>query len=423
MLKFYGRTKHNIKFKEVGKGFLAFLVALILCGLIGFFGWKGILKIYPNYLEILQGFSYNGHLYILFFVLLSLSITFYTYKKVYAKNNTKELLIAPITFWIIINFGIAFGLKGASFFIIPLFFTLVMFYFLIKKEYPSIFALCILCLPSIFILTPFIEQLPIALGLKTVVASCVLTVLLFGLLLPVVGFIRRKKSIAHILLIASVIVFIIAHLNSDFNTQNPRPNSLVYFQDNDFQKSYWLSYDNQLDSWNKSYFNEPIKINDKISFSSKYNTGFNYSSNAKNYELKHSTIIKTLDTVIQNERNIVLKVKPNRELNTIDINSANKKIFNIFKINNTNINTKIDSKFFNSSSPRLATYHVVDSIPLELDVKFHKDSIPNIELVEIANDLLSNTSLNIKKRNDYMIPKPFVINDATVVKQTIKLDD
>jgi FtsH-binding integral membrane protein len=172
----------------------------------------------------------------LFFVLISLSITFYIYKKAYTITNTKELLVAPITFWLLINFGISQELEGASFFIIPVFFLLGLFFISLKKEKPSILATTLLCLPAIFIIAPFIQQLPIALGLKTVVASCILIVLLFGMLLPTLGFIRRKRSLGHILLIASIVVFVIAHLNSNFSSKQPKPNSLVYFQDNDTEK-------------------------------------------------------------------------------------------------------------------------------------------------------------------------------------------
>jgi hypothetical protein len=419
----YARRNYKLKGKEVWKGFLAFFSALIINGFIGFFGWKIITHLYPKYNEILQGFPYNGHLYIFFFVLISLSTTFYIYKKAYTITNTKELLVAPITIWLLINFGISQELEGASFFIIPLFFLLGLFFISLKKEKPSIFATTLLCLPAIFIVAPFIQQLPIALGLKTVVASCILIVLLFGLLLPVLGFIRRKKSLGHILLISSIIVFIIAHLNSNFSYKQPKPNSLIYFQDNDTEKSYWLSYDNILDEWNKTYFKDPIKDKSIISFSSKYQTKFNYAARAKKISLPISNHKISIDTVINDMRKIQLCIIPSRKLSNVEINSNKKNSYSNFKINGKKINTNINSKFFNKESTRIATYHVVNETPLELEFEIHRDSIPHIELMEVSFNLLTNKSLNIKKRNEKMIPKPFVINDAIIVKNTLKLND
>ena len=423
LILIYGIKSKKLKGKEIGKGFLALFSALLINGAIGFIGWKTILQVYPHYNEILHGFTYNGHLYILFFVLISLSITFYIYKKVYTATNTKELVVAPIFVWLLLNFGISQGLEGASFFIIPLFFALGLFFILIRKDKPSMLASTLLCLPAILILAPFIQQFPIALGLKIIVASSVLIVLLFGLLLPVLGFVRRKKSLGHILLLASAIVFIIAHLKSDFTSEQPKPNSLVYLQDNDSQKSYWLSYDEILDDWNAPYFEYTIDDQSGITFGSKYNTPFNNTSNAPQIKLPESNYNISIDTIINQERKIQLCIIPMRKLNSIEINSKSKNNFNNFSINGTKVKTKIESKFFNNKSPRIATYHLVDNEPLELSFSIHKDSIPHIELLETSHDLLSNTTLKIKKRDDHMIPKPFVINDAIVVKNTVNFND
>jgi len=423
LILIYGRRHQKLKGKEISKGFIALFSALIINGVIGFFGWKTILKLYPHYNEILHGFTYNGHLYILFFVLLSLSITFYIYKKVHTPTNTKELLVAPILIWLLINLGISQELQGASFFIIPLFFILGLLFILLRKDKPNILASTLLCLPAIFILAPFIQQFPIALGLKIIIASSVLIVLLFGLLLPVLGFIRRKKSLGHLLLIASGIVFTIAHMKNEFTSEQPKPNSLVYLHDNDAQKSYWITYDKTLDSWTKPYFKDTISDKSNIVFGSKYNTAFSYISNANSIILPESNFNLSIDTIINQERKIQLCIMPNRVLNSIEINSNTKNNFNNFSINGTEINTKIKSKFFNNDSPKIATYHLVNNDPLELSFSIHKDSIPHIELFEISHDLLSNKHFDIKKRENNMIPKPFVINDAIIVKKTLKFNE
>jgi len=423
LILIYGKRNKKLNGKEIGKGFLALFSALLINGIIGFLGWKAILKLYPHYNEILHGFTYNGHLYILFFVLLSLSITFYIYKKAYTTTNTKELLIAPIFVWLLINLGISQELKGASFFIIPLFLALGLFFILLRKDKPSILATTFLCLPAIFILAPFIQQFPIALGLKIIVASNILIVLLFGLLLPVFGFIRRKKSLGHILLLASGIVFLTAHLKSEFTAEHPKPNSLVYLQDNDTQKSYWLTYDNILDNWNTAYFKN--STNDKVSikFGSKYNTQFSNITKAEPINIPESKVTISIDTIINDERKIRLCMLPNRQLNSIEINSKTKNTFNNFSINGTPITTKIESKFFNDKSPKIATYYAVNKEPLEVSFSIHKDSTPHIELIEVSHDLLSNKSLNVRKREDNMIPKPFVINDAIIIKNTVNFND
>ena len=77
------------------------------------------------------------------------------------------------------------------------------------------------------------------------------------------------------------VLFISAHGKSNFNEKRPKPNSLVYFYNNDTDKAYWMSYDKILDGWNSSYFNkEKISIDETgiKTPGSKYNTRFYYAS-------------------------------------------------------------------------------------------------------------------------------------------------
>src|SRR5690606_41327209 len=83
-----------------------------------------------------------------------------------------------------------------------------------KDKRPPIGYLIALCIPSIWILAPFIQMFPVALGLKLVISSTVLSVLLFGLLLPVIGYYRNKSRYALLGLFLSALFFISAHLNS-----------------------------------------------------------------------------------------------------------------------------------------------------------------------------------------------------------------
>lgn len=420
VILFYGRRQKKLRWKEIGKGFLAFTIVLVINALLGVFGWKAILSIYPHYSEVLQGFTYNGHWYILFFVLLSLTIIFFTYKKVYEGSNTKELMVAPLFFWLLINAIIAFELEGASFYIIPVYFALGLFYFLIRKDKPSMIALTLLCLPAVIIFAPFIEQFPIALGLKVVVASCALVTLLFGLLLPVFGFIRRKKMLGYITFVVALITFSIAHMKSDFNSERPKPNSLVYMQNEDDHKSYWLTYDEQLDDWTSMYFSDDSVGDVDLLLDSKYGTPFKKVSPAKHINIEESEINITLDTIVGSMRKIKVCVTPNRVVNSIKIRSDKKSVFSEFSINGKKVDTKKESRFFKKGDPKIATYHVVNKEPMEVSFTIHKDSIPHLELLEVSHDLLEHPVLNVGERGKDMIPKPFVINDAIIVKTTLK---
>src|SRR5690606_6843288 len=161
-----------------------------------------------QYLEIQQGFTYNGHWYIAFFVFLSLAITFAMYKKFIKKYSESSFYVAPIFFWLLINVAVFAILKGAAYFIIPVFFGLLSFFVMLRHDRPNLLAMALLAAPAIFFFAPLIQFFPVGLGLKMLVISCVFTVLLFGLLLPVFSFYKMKGLFSVLCLLFAVFFFI-----------------------------------------------------------------------------------------------------------------------------------------------------------------------------------------------------------------------
>ena len=97
-------------------------------------------------------------------------------------------------------------------------------------------------------------------------------------------------------------------------------------------------------------------------------------------------------------------------------------MFKNFKVNGVKTENKSeeDSTVFNNrKSNRLFCYYVTNDEPLELEISVPKNQETNIELYEASNDLLENELFSIPKRSRDMIPKPFVLNDAIIIKKTI----
>jgi len=192
LLVFVGIGKRILSFKEIGKGFIPFLGATITSGLLTYFGWKFLLNCYPQYNDLLNGFTYNGHSYIAGFVSLTIAICFIFYHFFSEKKTSMNYFVAPLFVWIVINCGLAIGLKGAGFLIVPVFFGLIAFGFYILTQKSNAILNLICGIPALLIIAPFIQMFPIGLGLKVLFGSAILTVLTFGLLLPVFGAYTKK---------------------------------------------------------------------------------------------------------------------------------------------------------------------------------------------------------------------------------------
>ena len=420
ILLVYGLKQKALYIGAIGKGFLAFFSALILAGLIGYFSWPFLKTSYPHYTEILQGFTYNGHDYIAAFGLLALAICFFVYHKVYKKDNTASLLVAPIAFWIIICVGGALKLKGVSFFIVPVFFALLSLFVLIRQKRPSLILMTLLCFPLLTTLGPLMQLFPVGLGLKMMLTNTVLVVLIFGLLISVFGFFKHKKRWGYLCVLGAVFFLVSAHSKSDFTRELPKPNSLVYVFNATDSTAIWATYDKQLDDWTSSVLGEqPTEastLNNHI-IDSKYSTQFTYVKSAPIKFIPQSSVSIVKDTIIQNTRRIKLTITPQRLVNRMEVFADSLNTFKTFKANGQVIKNENKSK-----SNRLLSYYVVDNDALELEFEVPKGQKTRLTLLEASYDLLHHSSFNLPKRSDAMIPKPFVLNDAIILQKTITIN-
>lgn len=422
LLVFIGLGKRTLHMAEIGKGFVPLLGAMILAGGLAFFGWKLMLAIYPQYNDIQQGFTYNGHAYIAAFVLLSLAVCFLCYARPKHESQVSDQSIAPLLMWIIINFGVAFYLPGASFFIIPVFCGLLMLaYFVVTQKINTLVNL-ILSIPALTILVPFIVMFPIGLGLKILAGSAVLTVLVFGLLLPVFGVFTRKLLWSFILFAVAIGFFIQAHVNSEYQPGMAKPNSLVYVYDTDKEKADWATYDTNLDEWTKIYLGEnppPATHLNNLPLFSKYDSKFTYAYNALVRDIPEPTVTFVKDSVVGKYRWLKIRITPNRKVNRYDIFANEKMVFHNLKANGAKSLEQKGSQYPREGKKILSCY-VVDNQPLELEFMTPKQTVLDMQLLESSFDLMNNRLFEMEKRKNWMMPTPFVLNDAVVLIKKIK---
>lgn len=423
---YYGISIRKIPGISIGKGFIAFLISLILCGVIGYFGWDFLQLMYPQYSEIQHGFTYNGHLYIAFFVFLSLAILFAVYHRFTKNEPPVALFVAPLTLWVLINGIIYFYLKGAAFFIIPVFFGLFSFWLLIRKEKPNVLLLTLLTAPALFFFSPLVQFFPVGLGLKMIVLSCIFTVLIFGLLVPIFGFYKQKKLLSILCLLLAIGFFIRSHLTSSFSEERQKPNSLVYYQDSDKETCYWITYDSVLDDWTKGYLGErPEEAIKYVSneADSKYNTGYTYASMAPQKNISPSSITIGIDTIINTNRKVTFTIRPDRKIHQITLYTDTTHIFKELRFNGeVAALDSLGNAFGNRSHNRLLSYYITDTDSLEVSYLTQGTKSVEFTCLEYSFDLLDHPKFSIPDRHMAMMPKPFVLTDAIVVKKTFVID-
>lgn len=415
-----GFKKKVLNGKDILKGFIPVLFSLGINGIVGFYSWSILKWLYPSYKDILHGFTYNGHAYIIAFTLFSLGTCFYAYHR-FKVVKTANLLVAPLFLWLIICGLLAVYLKGAAFFIVPLFSFLVALYVHIYQKNPNPFLLVFLGIPALFILSPFVKMFPVGLGLKMMVATTLLTTLIFFLLLPLITKYRQKAALAFLSLLLFAGFMASAHMQSNFTKESPKPTSLLYVLNVDEEKAMWATYENVLSDWTSQYITNKNYVDStltKNTISSKYGSNFTYTNKAPLKEVPTPNIDIQFDTVIGSIRQLRICITPNRAINRLEV------FTNEVAILKADVNGIELSEYYlkNRGNGKLITHYISDIVYTELNLEIPLGAKLELTVYEASNDLLSNALFTIPQRKENEIPMPFILNDAILTIQKVKFD-
>jgi len=416
-LLIYGFRKKSLTLKGVGMGFLPVLIILLINGLVGYYGWTLLKMLYPQYQDMLHGFTYNGHAYIAAFTLFSIAVCFWAYHK-FRETSIPDLLVAPLVIWLLICGLVAQQLPGASFFIIPVFAFLGMFLININQKYPSAYLMVFMALPTLFIFAPFVKMFPVGLGLKLIIASTLFTSLIFLLLLPILGRYRRKIRWIMLATFCFFICVISAHFNSGFSEKNAKPSSLLYVLNTDDKTAHWATYDQVLIDWNKQFINQEKIDADPVSsntISSKYGTGFTHIAKAPLKNIQAPLVEKIKDTIVGNTRTLEVQITHQREVKRLELYTTS-------TIKTAHINGIPLSSYYleNRTRTKLLTHYISNNESTKLTLSLSPDEPFELTLYEASNDLLNNQNFSVPQRPKNSIPMPFVLNDAILVTKTVQ---
>lgn len=416
LLLIFGLKNKTLSAKGVLKGFIPVLASLLINGSLGYYIWGLLTTVYPEYKDILHGFPYNGHTYILAFVFLSLAVCFRMYRLV-KSIAIADLLIAPALIWLVICWAVAQYLPGASFFIIPLYGLLASLLVMLYQKEPDPLLMWFLALPAVLIYAPFIAMFPVALGLKMLVTTTVFTTLGFWLLAPLTARYPGQKILGTLSFLGCLIALIIAHFQSDFTPENAKPTSLVYILDTDEKEARWATYEHELSNWTSATLGKEKVMPDKMNnvIYSKYGSRITYSAKAPLKSIPGPIVTIEKDTTLDQKRILEIGIFPQRTVNRLDVYT------DTTPVSEASVNGIELSEFYlKQRGTRLFTHYISDNDSTMLKLSIPAGSELKLTLYEASNDLLEHPLMEIPPRPEDNIPMPFVLNDAIITKKTIR---
>ena len=257
--------------------------------------------------------------------------------------------------------------------------------------------------------------------------SCIFTVLLFGLVYSVLGSLRLKWVMASLCAIVALGFLIESIATSSFTDTRQKPNSLIYYQDQDTKESYWVTYDRILDDWTRGYLGEdPAEASSVINSAagSKYNTSYSYATAAPYKEIEAAQVLLERDTLIGNERMVDLTIVPQRSINELYIYADTSYTYRKLTFNGISAETDDEGNALaNVYNKRLLRFIVSDSDSLRVSYSTTNPAPYSFKLVEFSFDLMEHPRFSITRRPSNMMPKPFVNTDAVVINSSFSVSD
>ena len=422
VLIFLGLVLNKLQLDGILNGIIPFIISLFVCIGLTVVLWNFIVFLNPEHADMLHGFTYNGYFYIFGFIFFNLFCLLLIYRPFFDKFSDLNLIIFPLLFWIIINLLISLFLKGAAYFIIPVYFVLfsilAAFIFDLKTNKLMIVWTC-LSIPLIYMFAPQLKMFPVGLGLKNLFISSVLLILVFSLLLPIFSNYSHKKHMISLTGLTTLTLFFMAFLNNGFDEENKKPNSIVYYTDLDKAESFWMSYDKNLDDFTKQFLGEnPSTDVDKFVSRSKYSTSYRYINKTNYRDISSSTVDVLTDSVYGNKRKVSISIIPQRKINSLQIMTKDSLVFDSLAVQNI----FLEKENFKINSGRILTYiPSYNDKRVVIDMIFDNKLNSEFNLIETSFDLMTNTNFNFKPRSKIMMPMPFVTNDAIILSKNISL--
>jgi len=425
-----GVKRRRLSSKGMLLGFMPLLLSLVITTSIGYFGWKGLVMLFPQYDDLTQNYTYNGHWILAAFISLSIASTLAIYQRFHKYTAKNERYFAPIIFWLLINLLIALKLPGAGFLILPIYFAIAalalnVFYWKNEQLRHRIkFLTVLLALPPVILLSPLLSIFVIGLGLNVLFIATILTCLSVSLLTPMIITDTHNKAIRNITFVLSLILLLVSSLQSTYSVDRKKPNSINYILDKDSQRAFWVSSNRSHDEFTLQFFTKTQSLEpwQQTLYPDSHFGKVRLFQQTQALPLAAAEITVLEDFIINDQRTVSLLITPQRATNKIQLaNMGNKLDLRGIKVNgqplllnNQAIERSVTEGFF---------FNYTLSTPLEaitVDVIVSKSTPLSLKIFESTYDIFERFPA-IKPRLDIYMPEAFFINDATIIGQSISL--
>jgi hypothetical protein len=253
-----GLRRGLVSVKGTLSGFAVFLLSVVVsAALVTGISWA-LRKLNSDYNS-----QNNATLYMAGFVAVALAVASGLYLLLGRRVGWNNLSLGALLGWLALAALSAFYLPGGSYlFTWPLLFALagLAFAFSVGGEggWRGVAAHCVGTLPGLLLLSATTYLIFLGLGLSVPGAVVALTVLLLGLLVPLLQHFGDGRAwlLPGVSLLAAAAFLLAASFKPIHGNDNPRANSISYRLNVDTGQAVWESFDRKPDEWTAQFLSE-----------------------------------------------------------------------------------------------------------------------------------------------------------------------
>lgn len=412
--------------KGAAMGLAALLLSVALAAGIATFGWRAVLAIHPGYRWILQGDTYNAAWYFAAFAALVTAATLAVYALLGRRASAADLAVAPLVAWTALALFTALSLPGGSYlFVWPLLLALAAFALSAASNGTSVrraAALALLAVPALLVFPPLLRALEVGLTLNALAAPMVVLALLLALLAPQLAVVARpwRWAPAAALLGAGVIALIGGAATSGFSEEDKKPNSVAYLLDSDSNQAYWFSLDPAPDAWTGQFLGERPERG-SLAQLGVAGAGDALRASAPAVAIPAPTVTVVADTPVAAGRRLTLRVASPQGAQRTSVFLLDRLQAADVEVNGRRMDDAPPGRLHPVAGGRLLTYYAAPPEGFELRFTVQPaDSVP-LRVTESRYGLPALPGASVRPRPEWMMSKPFITTDMTVVTRKIRL--
>ena len=379
--------------------------------------WLGIRHLHPEYQSSLQWDTYNSHWYLLAFVMLVIGIFTLVQTAMQRWLRPMELAVGAMACWLVFLIAASIWLPATSFlFTWPLASMLLALGVLFWQRRTNISSpmhaglILIGAAPAIIMFAPLIQTSFAGLTPQLIGVVIVLLSLLLGLLVPLIEVLTRRWLLPWLPLVIGILFLAIGSWTSGFDATHPRPNNLFYALEGSTGKAFWLSTDEDLDRWTRTFFpGDAVQRKVPEIFGDRH-WQF-WAAPAPVFALPAPAVEVLADNITAGTRKINLQIRSLRHAPEFDVYVEGTEV----------LSSQVQGRIFSQTllrEWRLDAFGIAQE-GLNIELKVKAGAPFKIRVIDFSFAL---PPADFPPRPADMIPQPFGLSDTTAVVRTIAFE-